>query len=156
MASQPWRSSRWSTYQEPTSSDCGAVRYAEKMLSGLYLVRTVAMALFVLLPLTTWNLYAFAAVTGVFFLGTVPLSNGLIAQIFGVRYITTLFGFLFFGHQLGLFFGVWLGGYIFEATGSYQGGWLVAIAVGMVAALVHLPIDDRAIVRAGVKREVVA
>ncbi|MGV6875574.1 MFS transporter [Pseudochelatococcus sp. B33] len=117
------------------------------LLAGLYLVRTLAMALFVMLPLSTWSVYAFAAVMGFLWLGTVPLTNGIVSQIFGVRYITTLFGFVFFGHQLGSFFGVWLGGYVFEATGSYQGIWLLAMALGLLAAIVHWPIDDRAIIR---------
>lgn len=119
------------------------------LLAGLYLARTVAMALFVLLPLSTWGVYLFAAVMGFLWLGTVPLTNGLVSQIFGVRYITTLFGFVFFGHQLGSFFGVWLGGRMFEATGSYLSIWLLAIALGLLATVLHWPIDDRTIVRAG-------
>lgn len=118
------------------------------LLAGLYLARTVAMALFVLLPLSTWGVYLFAAVMGFLWLGTVPLTNGLVSQIFGVRYITTLFGFVFFGHQLGSFFGVWLGGRMFEATGSYLSIWLLAIALGLLATVLHWPIDDRTIVRA--------
>lgn len=117
------------------------------LLAGLYLTRTAPTALFVLLPLSTWSVYLFAAVMGFLWLGTVPLTNGLVSQIFGVRYITTLFGFVFFGHQLGSFFGVWLGGRVFEATGSYQGIWLLAIALGLLATILHWPIDDRAIVR---------
>lgn len=117
------------------------------LLTGVYLTRTAAMALFVLLPVSTWSVYLFAAVMGFLWLGTVPLTNGLISQIFGVRYITTLFGFVFFGHQLGSFFGIWLGGYVFEATGSYQGVWLLAMALGLIAAVLHWPIDDRALVR---------
>ncbi|PBZ53959.1 MFS transporter [Pseudomonas aeruginosa] len=118
------------------------------LLAGLYLARSMAMALFVLLPLSTWGVYLFSAVIGFLWLGTLPLTNGLISHIFGVRYITTLFGFVFFGHQLGSFFGVWLGGRMFEATGSYQGIWLLAISLGLLAAILHWPIDDRAIVRA--------
>ena len=77
------------------------------LLAGIYLIRAAAIALFVLLPLSTWTVYVFAAVMGFIWLGTVPLTNGLISQVFGVRYITTLFGFVFFGHQLGSFLGVW-------------------------------------------------
>ena len=109
----------------------------KNLLAVLYLMRTVAMALFLLLPLSTWSVYAFSAAMGFLWLGTVPLTNGLVSQIFGVRYITTLFGFVFFGHQLGSFFGVWLGGYLFETSGSYQGVWLVAMALGVLAAAVH-------------------
>jgi len=117
------------------------------LLAAVYLARTAAMALFVLLPVTPWGLYLFAGAMGFLWLGTVPLTNGLLSQMFGVRYITTLFGFVFFGHQLGSFFGVWLGGYVFEATGSYQGIWLLAIILGLLAAVLHWPIDDRAVVR---------
>ncbi len=119
------------------------------LLAVVYLARTAAMALFVLLPVTPWGLYLFAGAMGFLWLGTVPLTNGLLSQMFGVRYITTLFGFVFFGHQLGSFFGVWLGGYVFEATGSYQGIWLLAIILGLLAAVLHWPIDDRAVVRGG-------
>ena len=117
------------------------------LLTALYLVRTIAMALFVFLPLSAVSTYIFAAVIGFLWLGTVPLTNGLVSQVFGVRYITTLFGFVFFGHQLGSFFGVWLGGYLFEQTGSYQTVWIIAMGLGIVAAMVHWPIDDRAISR---------
>lgn len=125
----------------------GGLMRRKHLLAGLYLVRTLAIALFVMLPLSPWSVYAFAAVIGFLWLGTVPLTNGIVSQIFGVRYITTLFGFVFFGHQLGSFFGVWLGGYVFEATGSYQGMWLLAMALGLLAAIVHWPIDDRTIIR---------
>lgn len=127
---------------------CGLLggRYRRKyLLAGIYLVRTSAMALFVLLPLSAGSLYVFAAVMGVVWLGTAPLTNGLVSQVFGVQYITTLFGFVFFGHQLGAFLGVWLGGYIFELTKSYDLIWLVAIALGAIAAALHWPIDDRAL-----------
>ncbi|MGE8636945.1 MAG: MFS transporter, partial [Achromobacter piechaudii] len=78
---------------------------------------------------------------------TVPLTNGLISQVFGVRYTTTLFGFVFFGHQLGSFLGVWLGGVVFEATRSYDLIWIGAMALGVLSALLHWPIDDRQILR---------
>lgn len=119
------------------------------LLSVLYLLRAAAIALFVLLPLTSWSLHAFAAAMGFLWLGTLPLTNGLISQVFGVRYIATLFGFVFLGHQLGSFLGVWLGGHVFEATGSYDAVWLGAVALGVLAAAVHWPIDDRALVRPG-------
>lgn len=125
----------------------GGILRRKYLLAVLYLVRTLAMALFVFTPLSVASTYLFAAVMGFLWLGTVPLTNGLVSQVFGVRYITTLFGFVFFGHQLGSFFGVWLGGYLFVATGSYQAVWLIAMGVGLLAAVVHWPIDDRAIVR---------
>ena len=125
----------------------GARHRRKHLLAGIYLVRTAAMALFVLLPLSPWSLYAFAAVMGFVWLGTAPLTNGLVSQVFGVRYITTLFGFVFLGHQLGSFLGVWLGSRLFEATKSYDLIWLCAIALGLLAAVLHWPIDDREIVR---------
>lgn len=126
----------------------GAHHRRKYLLAGIYLIRTAAIALFILAPLTTWSVYAFAAVMGFVWLGTVPLTNGLIAQVFGVRYITTLFGFVFFGHQVGSFLGVWLGGVVFEATRSYELIWLGAMALGVLSAALHWPIDDREIQRA--------
>ncbi|MEN5158890.1 MFS transporter [Achromobacter spanius] len=126
----------------------GAHHRRKYLLAGIYLIRTAAIALFILAPLTTWSVYAFAAVMGFVWLGTVPLTNGLIAQVFGVRYITTLFGFVFFGHQVGSFLGVWLGGVVFEATRSYALIWLGAMALGVLSAALHWPIDDREIQRA--------
>ncbi|AVJ30238.1 MFS transporter [Achromobacter spanius] len=126
----------------------GAHHRRKYLLAGIYLVRTAAIALFVLVPLSTWSVYAFSAVMGFVWLGTVPLTNGLISQVFGVRYITTLFGFVFFGHQVGSFLGVWLGGVVFEATRSYDLIWLGAMALGVLSAALHWPIDDREIQRA--------
>lgn len=125
----------------------GAHHRRKYLLAGIYLLRTAAMALFFLLPLSTWSVYVFAAVMGFVWLGTVPLTNGLISQVFGVRYITTLFGFVFFGHQVGSFLGVWLGGVVFEATHSYDLIWLGAMALGVLAAVLHWPIDDRELPR---------
>lgn len=117
------------------------------LLSGIYLVRALAMTLFVLLPLTEYSVYVFSFVMGLIWLGTVPLTTGLVSQVFGVRYLATLFGFVFFGHQLGAFFGVWLGGYVFDATQSYDAIWLGAIILGIAAALLHWPIDDAQVQR---------
>ena len=117
------------------------------LLCGIYLLRSAAMALFVLLPLSSGSLYLFCAVMGLVWLGTVPLTNGLVTQVFGLRYLTTLFGFVFFGHQLGAFFGVWLGGYVFDVTRSYDLIWGVGIALGVMAAALHYPINDREILR---------
>lgn len=119
------------------------------LLCGIYLLRSAAMALFVLQPLSSGSLYLFCAVMGLVWLGTVPLTNGLVAQVFGLRYLTTLFGFVFFGHQLGAFFGVWLGGYVFDVTRSYDLIWGVGIALGVMAAALHYPINDREILRPG-------
>lgn len=121
----------------------GGVYRRKHLLCGLYLVRSAAMAAFVLLPLSPITVYLFCAVMGFLWLGTVPLTNGLVSQVFGVQYIGTLFGFVFFGHQLGAFFGVWLGGHVFDATRSYDGLWFGSMALGVAAAALHWPIDDR-------------
>lgn len=123
----------------------GARWRRKHLLAGIYLVRTAAMALFLLLPLNLLTLYAFSAVMGFVWLGTAPLTNGLVSQVFGVRYLTTLFGFVFFGHQLGSSLGVWMGSWIREATGSYDLIWAFAMGLGIVAAALHWPIDDRAL-----------
>ncbi|HKA44542.1 MAG TPA: MFS transporter [Burkholderiales bacterium] len=118
------------------------------LLSALYLARSAAIALFLLLPITPFSVYLFAAAIGVLWLATVPLTNALIAQIFGVQYLSMLGGFVFFSHQIGSFLGVWLGGFMFDRTGSYQLVWVIAIALGIVAAILNLPIDEREVQRA--------
>ncbi len=123
-------------------------RHTKKyLLSLLYLTRSVAIAIFIALPVTPLTVYVFSATIGFLWLGTVPLTGGLIAQVFGVKYLATLTGFAFLFHQIGSFAGVWIGGYVFDATGSYTIMWLLTIGMGVVAALLHLPIDDRQIVR---------
>lgn len=121
----------------------GGLYRRKHLLAVLYLIRSAAMALFVMLPLSALTVYLFCAVMGFLWLGTVPLTNGLVSQVFGVRYIGTLFGFVFFGHQLGAFMGVWLGGLVFDATKSYELLWWGAMGLGVVAAVLHWPIDDR-------------
>jgi predicted MFS family arabinose efflux permease len=110
-------------------------------------VRAMAMLLFVVVPLSAASVYVFAAVMGLTWLGTVPLTNGLVSQMFGVKYISTLFGFVFVGHQLGGFLGVWLGGVVFDMTKSYDMVWTASVLIGLVAAALHWPIDDRAVAR---------
>jgi predicted MFS family arabinose efflux permease len=123
-------------------------RYTKKyLLSSLYFIRAVAIALFILAPLSPWSVYIFAATIGFLWLGTVPLTNGLIAQVFGVQYLSTLGGSAFLFHQIGSFMGVWLAGYLFDATGSYALMWMLTVAMGGVAALLNLPIDERTIER---------
>ncbi len=123
-------------------------RHTKKyLLSLLYLTRSVAIAIFIALPVTPLTVYVFSATIGFLWLGTVPLTGGLIAQVFGVKYLATLTGFAFLFHQIGSFAGVWIGGYVFDATGSYTIMWLLTIGMGVVAALLHLPIDDRQIIR---------
>jgi MFS family permease len=117
------------------------------VLFWIYVIRSLAIAAFWLLPLSPATLYAFCAVMGFIWLGTVPLTNGVLTQIFGVRYLATLFGFVFFGHQLGSFLGVWLGGVVFDATKSYDLVWQLCIAIGFVSAALHYPIRDAEIRR---------
>nr|WP_241023674.1 MFS transporter [Paraburkholderia sp. Ac-20340] len=117
------------------------------LLCGIYFTRAAAMALFITVPLTPASLYVFAFVMGLTWLGTVPLTNGIVSQVFGVRYIATLFGFVFFGHQIGSFFGVWLGSVVFDATHSYAWLWYGSIVLGVLSGLLHLPIDDRRVAR---------
>ncbi len=124
---------------------CGVLggRYSKKyLLSGLYFLRAVLVAVFLMLPVTELSVLVFASAMGVLWLGTVPLTSGLVAQIFGVRYMSTLFGIVFFSHQLGSFIGVWWGGYSFDTTGSYDQVWIASIVLGLVAALLHLPITE--------------
>lgn len=117
------------------------------LLASMYLARSLAMTVFVLLPTTTLSVYVFSAVMGFLWLGAVPLTNGLVGQVFGVRYLSTLFGFVFVGHQIGSFLGVWLGGVVFDITGSYNAIWFGAVALGVIAAMLHWPIDDRELTR---------
>src|SRR5438034_992339 len=119
------------------------------LLSGLYAARGVAIALLIAFPLTPMSAYLFAAAMGFLWLGTVPLTNGVVAGIFGVKHLAMLSGFVFFFHQLGSFFGGWLGGYLFDRTGSYQLVWLIAIGLSVISVVVNLPIDERPVKRAG-------
>ena len=127
-------------------------RYAKKyLLSLLYFTRAALVAVFIAMPLSPLSIYLFAAIIGFLWLGTVPLTSGLIAHVFGVKYLATLSGIAFLFHQIGSSIGIWLAGYLFDATGSYGLMWLLIIAMGIVAALVNLPIDDRQIVRPAIK-----
>ena len=113
------------------------------LLSWIYGIRAIAILAFIALPVSPWSTWIFAAVMGLTWLGTVPLTNGLVAQIFGVKYLSTLFSIAFLGHQIGSFLGVWYGGYMFDATGSYLTVWMVAVALSVLAAVLCLPIDER-------------
>ncbi|HEY0832301.1 MAG TPA: MFS transporter [Azospirillum sp.] len=114
----------------------------KQVLSLLYLLRGLAILLFLAVPVTTASTLAFAAAMGLMWLGTVPLTNALIAGVFGTRYMGTLFGIVFFSHQLGSFFGAWAGGVAFDLTGSYDAVWYLCAAMGALAAAIHLPIKD--------------
>lgn len=117
------------------------------ILAFIYLARAVAISLFLWAPLTPTSVYIFSAVMGVLWLSTVPATNAAVAQIFGVAHLSMLSGFVFFSHQIGSFMGVWLGGYLYDRTGSYDIVWYISIALGVLAALVNLPIKESAIVR---------
>ncbi len=118
------------------------------ILSFIYLARAVAISIFLLVPLSPLSVYIFSAVMGILWLSTVPPTNATIAQIFGVQHLSMLGGFVFFSHQLGSFMGVWLGGYLYDATGSYDIVWYIAIGLGVLAGLVNLPIKEAPIQRA--------
>jgi MFS family permease len=113
------------------------------LLSAIYSVRAVLIALLVFLPLTPLTLYIFACGIGLLWLGTVPLTNGLVAQIFGLGYAAMLASIVFFGHQIGSFIGVWLAGYLHDTTGSYAGAFYASIGLGVFAALVNLPVNEK-------------
>ena len=118
-------------------------RYSKKyLLAGIYLGRTLAAALFILLPITPTTVIVFSVVMGSLWLATVPLTSGLVAHIYGLRYMGTLYGIVFFSHQLGSFLGVWLGGRLYDIYGDYTLVWWVGVGVGAFSAIVHLPIRE--------------
>jgi predicted MFS family arabinose efflux permease len=119
----------------------------KNLLVLIYAVRAVVILVFMLIPLSTASAWLFAAAMGLLWLGTVPLTNGLVAQIFGLRYMSMLTGIVFLGHQLGSFLGAWLGGRIFDETGSYGMAWTIAIVLSVLAALCSWPINERPLVR---------
>lgn len=121
-----------------------------KILAAIYLGRSIAIAAFLWAPLTPTSVYIFAAVMGVLWLSTVPPTNAVIAQIFGVAHLSMLGGFVFFSHQIGSFMGVWLGGLLYDTTGSYDIVWYLSIALGVFAALVNLPVREAPIARGAV------
>jgi MFS family permease len=125
----------------------GAKRPKRYLLSSIYILRTVVILVFLAVPLSNASVYVFALAIGTLWLSTVPLTNGLVAQIFGVQYLSMLAGVVFFGHQIGSFLGAWMGGFLFDRTGSYTVAWLIAAAFGVFAALVHLPINEKPLQR---------
>ena len=128
-------------------------RFSKKyLLVWIYGIRAVAITLFILLPLSTATLWGFGIAMGVTWLGTVPLTNGLVAQIFGVKYLSTLFSIAFLGHQIGSFLGAWYGGFMFDLTGSYTTVWIFCIVLSVVAAALCVPIDEREVVTLRVGR----
>ena len=129
---------------------CGALggRYPKKnVLCALYLGRALLMTGFLLAPVGAASILVFSFTIGLLWLGTVPLTSGLVAHMFGVRYMATLFGFVFFSHQLGSFLGVWYGGYAFDRGGSYDPVWWTSIALGLLSAALHWPIRETPVER---------
>jgi MFS family permease len=119
-------------------------RYSKKyLLSAIYSLRALLIFMLVALPLTPLLLYVFACGIGFLWLGTVPLTTGLVGQIFGLRYLATLTGIVFLGHQIGSFIGVWLAGWMYDQTGSYYGALVLSIGLGVFAALVNLPVNEK-------------
>jgi MFS family permease len=130
-----------------TAGALGARMAKRKLLAAIYLSRAGAIALFLLVPLSPLSVYVFAAAMGFLWLSTVPLTSGIVAQIFGVAHLSMLGGFVFLSHQVGSFLGVWLGGFLYDRLGSYNLVWYIAIALGVMAALVNLPVKENAILR---------
>jgi predicted MFS family arabinose efflux permease len=122
------------------------------VLAAIYLGRAAAIAAFVWLPITQWSAYAFAMVIGVLWMSTVPLTNGTIASVFGVRNMSMLGGVVFFCHQVGAFLGGWLGGRIYDQSGSYDAVWTIAIGLALIAALLNWPIREQPLPRAAGQR----
>jgi len=119
-------------------------RYSKKyLLAGIYFGRTVIAAWFIATPMTPTTVLIFSVLMGSLWLATVPLTSGLIAHIYGLRYMGTLYGIVFFSHQLGSFMGVWLGGRMYDIYGSYTAVWWVGVSVGAFSALIHLPVRER-------------
>ncbi len=123
-------------------------KYSKKNLLGvIYLLRAIAIAAFMIYPLSLISVYMFAIVTGFLWLATVPATSGIVAQMFGLKYMGTLFGIVFLNHQLGSFVGVWLGGYLYDRTGSYDMIWWSAAVIALVTAIIHIFIDERPVSR---------
>jgi predicted MFS family arabinose efflux permease len=120
------------------------------LLSGIYLARAVVIAVFLVAPKSELSVWIFGASLGILWLATVPLTSGLVGDVFGARYMATLFGFVMFSHQIGAFLGAWLGGLSYDLTGSYTAVWVMAIVLGLLAAALHWPISDRPVAEIGV------
>lgn len=121
-------------------------RYSKKyLLASIYMARTVVAAAFILSPITPGSVLLFSLVMGALWLATVPLTSGLIAHIYGLRYMGTLYGIVFFSHQLGSFLGVWLGGRLYDLYGDYTLVWWIGVGVGLFSAIVHLPVRERSL-----------
>jgi predicted MFS family arabinose efflux permease len=113
------------------------------LLSSIYISRAIVISLFLVLPISNYSAIAFGCAIGFLWLATVPLTSGMVAQIFGIRYLSTLYGMVFFSHQIGSFLGVWLGGRVYDMVNSYDMVWILSILLGVAAAILHLPITDQ-------------
>jgi predicted MFS family arabinose efflux permease len=113
------------------------------LLSSIYISRAIVISLFLVLPISNYSAIAFGCAIGFLWLATVPLTSGMVAQIFGIRYLSTLYGMVFFSHQIGSFLGVWLGGRVYDMVNSYDMVWILSILLGVIAAILHLPIVDQ-------------
>ena len=123
-------------------------RYRKKhMLSYLYFSRSIVILIFIMVPVSTTSVVVFSITMGILWLSTVPLTSGLVAQIFGIRYMGTLFAIVFFSHQIGSFLGIWLGGFLYDAYGTYMPVWWAGVALGITAAVLHWPIQDETVLR---------
>lgn len=130
-----------------TAGWLGSCYSKPRLLAGLYLIRAVVISVFLLAPLTEWSAYAFGIAMGLLWLSTVPLTNGTVATLFGVRNLSMLGGIAFLFHQLGSFFGGWLGGWLYDRTGSYDLVWQIAIALSLMATLLNWPIREQPVAR---------
>ena len=126
-----------------TAGALGNVYRKKYLLAGIYAGRTLIAAWFILVPMTPFTVLVFSVVMGSLWLATVPLTSGLVAYLFGLRYMGTLYGLVFFSHQLGSFLGVWLGGFLHDQFGSYTVVWWVGVGTGLLSTIVHLPINER-------------
>lgn len=123
-------------------------KYSKKMLlSYIYALRAVAIALFMWWPMSTTSVYLFAIVTGLLWLATVPPTSGIVGQMFGLKHMGMLYGIVFLSHQVGSFFGVWMGGYLYDTTGSYDVVWWTASIIALATAVIHVFIDERPVLR---------
>ena len=130
-----------------TAGQLGGRMPKRYLLSSIYFARSVVIGLFLLAPLSQWSVYLFAAAIGFLWLATVPLTNGIIAGVFGLKHMSMLAGVVFLSHQVGSFIGVWLGGYLFDKLGSYDVVWGITLGLGIFAGLANLPIDERPLSR---------
>ncbi len=117
------------------------------LLSALYMMRSIIIALFLLFPASQTSVLIFSAGIGLLWLGTVPLTSGLVAKLYGTKYMSMLFGIVFFSHQFGSFLGAWLAGRLYDSVGNYNAMWMICIALGIMASLVHWPISERPVPR---------